>query len=270
MAKIIILAGNGELPYLIVKSLKKKNFDYYILTFEKNTVSTKLKKFNSKKINFGKIVTEIKKLKEQNFNELIMVGGLNRPDITDIKPDINSIRMVPSFIKKIIEGGDNNLLSFAIKKINEMGIKVLGVKDILPDCFFEIGIHTKIKPSAECIKGIRKANKILDTISKFDIGQSIIIQNGSVVGIETTQGTDLLLKQSRKFVNKNNDSVLVKLCKKNQDLRVDLPTIGMKTLQNCKKSNIGGIAFSSGKTIFINKSEILKYCNKNKLFLLGI
>ncbi len=270
MRKIIILAGNGELPYLIVKSIKKRNFDYSILTFEKNTISSKLKNVDSKKINFGKIVTEIKKLKKQSFNELIMVGGLSRPNITDIRPDINSIKIVPSFIKKIIEGGDNNLLSFAIKKINEMGIKVLDVKNILPDCFLKKGIHSQISPSKECINNIQKGRKILDTISKFDIGQSIIMQNGSIIGIETVQGTDSLLKQSKKFINKNDDSILVKLCKKNQDLRVDLPTIGMKTLHNCNKINISGIAFSAGKTIFINKHEIIKYCNKNKLFLLGI
>jgi len=270
MRKIIILAGNGELPYLIVKSLIKRKIDYSMITFEKNAVSSKLRNIHSKEINFGRIVTEIKNLKKNNFNELIMVGGLSRPHITDIKPDINSIKIVPSFIKKIIEGGDNNLLTFAIKKINEMGIKVLQVNDILPDCFLKKGIHTQVSPSSECVKNIKKARMILDTISKFDIGQSIIIQNGSIVGIETVQGTDSLMKQSKKFVNENNHSVLVKLCKKNQDLRVDLPTIGMKTMLNCNQSNIGGIASSSGKTIFINKSDILKYCNKNKLFLLGI
>ena len=109
-----------------------------------------------------------------------------------------------------------------------------------------------------------------NAIAKFDIGQSIIVQNGNVIGIEAAQGTDILLKESKKFITKKNNSVLVKLCKKKQDLRVDLPTIGIRTVQNCKKSNINGIAFSSGKTIFINKSTIIDYCIRNNLFLLGI
>ena len=102
------------------------------------------------------------------------------------------------------------------------------------------------------IKDIKKGQKILEQISKFDIGQSIIIQKGNVVGIEGIQGTDFLIKNSKNYLVNDINAVLIKSSKQNQDLRVDLPTIGIKTLENCKKSNIYGLAFSSNSTIFLD------------------
>ena len=117
---------------------------------------------------------------------------------------------------------------------------------------------------------IKKGKAILDYISKFDIGQSLVIQSGNIIGIEAAQGTDKLIKDSYNYLNKNEKSILVKLAKVKQNLKADLPTIGVKTLKNCKKSGISGIAYSANKTLFINKQEILKYCKQNNIFLYGV
>ena len=115
---------------------------------------------------------------------------------------------------------------------------------------------------------IEKGKKILENNSKFDIGQSIVMQQGSVIGIEAAQGTDNLLRQSSTYIN--NKGVLIKLAKLNQDLRADLPTIGIRTLKNCHKFGICGVAYSANKTIFINKGKILEFCKNNNIFLFGI
>ena len=112
---------------------------------------------------------------------------------------------------------------------------------------------------------IEKGKKILENNSKFDIGQSIVMQQGSVIGIEAAQGTDNLLRQSSTYIN--NKGVLIKLAKLNQDLRADLPTIGIRTLKNCHKFGICGVAYSANKTIFINKGKILEFCKNNNIFI---
>ena len=270
MKKIIILAGSGELPYNIASELKKRNIDFFIISFKNNKVSLKLKKFNPIEINFGKIVTELKKLKIKKFDSIIMIGGLTKPKLNEIKPDINSLKLVPMFAKKIIEGGDNNLLTFCIKRIEDIGFKIINIKDVLPELFLGKGVFTKISPGNDIISDIKKGQKILDQISKFDIGQSIILQKGNVVGIEGVQGTDILIKNSKNYLEKDSNAVLIKSIKQKQDLRVDLPTIGINTLQNCLKSNIYGVAFSANNTIFLDLKKIISYCNINKLFLIGV
>ena len=120
------------------------------------------------------------------------------------------------------------------------------------------------------IKDIKKGQKILKEISKFDIGQSIIIQKGNVVGIEGVQGTDILIKNSKNYLVNDTNAILIKSTKHKQDLRVDLPTIGIKTMENCKKSNIYGLAFCANNTIFLDVKKIISYCDKNKIFLIGV
>ena len=198
MNKTIILAGNGQLPCHVVEELKIRNLDFVIIGFENNEISLKLKKYKYQIINFGKIITKLKHLKKKGYENIIMVGGLKRPKVFEIKPDFNSLKILPLFAKKIIEGGDNNLLSFAINKMLEMGFNILDIKKLLPDCFLGKGVFTKTSPSKNMIKDINKGQMILNQISKFDIGQSIIIQQGTVVGIEGVQGTDVLIQQSKK------------------------------------------------------------------------
>ena len=111
---------------------------------------------------------------------------------------------------------------------------------------------------------------VINNDAQLKIGQSVIIQQGNVIGIEAVEGTDNLIIRSSKFFLNREKATLIKLTKLNQDLRADLPTIGIKTVINCKKYGLGGIAFSAQKTIFLRKDSIIDYCNKNKLFLFGV
>ena len=270
MKKIIILTGGGSLPEEVVKKLKRENISFFCLVFEKNPVSRFILKNKHKVINFGKIISELNFLKTQGFNRIIMVGNLNRPNITDIKPDINSIKLIPLFTEILFKGGDNNLLTFCTNQLNKIGFKVLNLKVIIPEIFLDLGNQTKVKLSKTNLNDIIKGKLILDHISKFDIGQSIIVQQGDVIGIEAAQGTDNLIKESNTYLKKINKPVLIKLAKVKQNLKADLPTIGLKTVKNCNKYKISGIAYSANKTLFLQKKKILEYCNSNKIFLYGI
>ena len=178
--------------------------------------------------------------------------------------------MIPKFSKILFAGGDNNLLKFVISELENLGFKILKLFNVLPECFLGNGNQTNIKIPKLIFDDIEKGKKILKVNSQFDIGQSIIIQNGTVIGIEASQGTDNLIKGSFKFLKKGQDAVLVKLLKVRQDLRADLPAIGIRTVKNCKKFSINGIAYSSNRTIFINKDDVMKFCRDNKIFLYGI
>ena len=142
--------------------------------------------------------------------------------------------------------------------------------DGFPDLFLGFGNQTKFKVTKSLLKDIQKGAMILHNNSKYDIGQSILIQEGNVIGIEAIQGTDNLIKQSLPYMQKVKKGVLIKLVKVKQDLRADLPTIGLKTLKYCLKSGVVGIAYSANKTIFLDKEKILSFCIKNKFFLYGL
>ena len=113
----------------------------------------------------------------------------------------------------LFEGGDNKLLKFVIKELENLGFKVLYIHKTFPDLFLGLGNQTKIKVSNSLLKDIQKGAMILHNNSKYDIGQSILIQEGNVIGIEAIQGTDNLIKQSLPYMQKVKKGVLIKLVK---------------------------------------------------------
>ena len=199
-----------------------------------------------------------------------MAGSINRPRLSDINPDFNSLKLIPKFTKILFEGGDNKLLKFVITELKNLNFKILYIHKTFPDLFLGAGNQTKIKISKNFLKDIHKGSLILKNNSKFDIGQSILIQEGNVIGIEAVQGTDNLIKQSLPYLQKVKKGVLIKLIKVKQDLRADLPTIGLKTLINCYKSGVVGIAYSANMTIFLEKEKILSFCKQKNFFLYGL
>ena len=267
MNKVIFIFGNGNLPKLILKKIKNSNVEFKILVIGKNNFYGSL---NPKFVNLGKIITELKNLKKKGFSNILMAGSIDRPRLSEINPDLNSLKLLPKFTKTLFQGGDNKLLKFAITELENLNFKILYIHKTFPDLFLGFGNQTKIKISNRFLNDINKGTLILNNNSKFDIGQSILIQEGNVIGIEAAQGTDNLIKQSLPYMKKVKKGVLIKLTKVKQDLRADLPTIGLKTLKNCLKSGVVGIAYSANKTIFLDKDKILNFCRKNKFFLYGL
>lgn len=270
MRKVILIAGGGELPNQVVENFTINKILFYCISFKNNPLPNIRNKKNHKIINYGKIVTELNRLKNIGFNEIIMIGNLNRPKISEIKPDINALKLISKFTRILLKGGDNNLFTLITETLEKLGFKVVDIRNVLPYNFLGKGNQTSVNLTEINKKDIQKGKMILNTISKFDIGQSIIIQQGNVIGIETLHGTDHLIKVSAYYSNEPDKPTLIKLVKKKQNLKVDLPTIGIKTLKNCKKCSIGGIAYSAKKTLFVNKQEIINFCNLNKIFLYGI
>ncbi len=270
MKKIILLTGGGDLPLEVIEGLKKKKIKYFCIIFNNNPVSKVIYKNEHKLIDFGKVISELFRLKTKGYNNILMVGNIKRPSLKDIKPDLNSLKLIPKFTKHLLQGGDNNLLSFCVEQLQKFGFKVLDLRKIIPENFLNYGNQTEIKLTKINLDDIKKGKLILNHMSKFDIGQSIIMQQGNVIAIEAAQGTDRMIIDSYPYLNLKQNCVLIKLAKIRQCLKADLPTIGINTLKNCNKFGISGITYSANKTLFLKKNRILDYCNKKRIFLYGI
>ena len=155
-------------------------------------------------------------------------------------------------VRKLKSQGDDNLLKAVIKFVEKFGFKVVGVKNVCPQLLAPKGFLTRIKANTKEIKDIHYAKEVLDHLSPIDIGQSIIVQNLQVIAVEAREGTDQMILRSKDllFQNPKQKAILVKMPKIKQDLRVDMPTIGINTIENLYKSGIYGLAIASDNTIF--------------------
>jgi DUF1009 family protein len=256
-----IFAGSGNLPKEIFLTLNKRKIKYIIF----NLSNKKIK--NSIKIQLGQFGKILKILRENKINNVIFAGYVKRPDLSTLKFDLKAITYLPKLLK-VFRRGDGNILNFATQILKKNKIKVIDSHKFCKHLLVNKTV-SKSKPSSENIRDLYKGRKILDALSKFDIAQGAILDNGYVMAIESAEGTDEMLKRVIKLrlKKKNRSGVLIKLPKKKHSLRYDLPTIGYKTVQLLIKSKLNGIFLKKNQNIFLDQKRALNLANKHGIFI---
>ena len=257
--------GEKELPIEILKKIKRKKLNYFIIDLTKNNKFKKNK--NSFFINIGKFGEILKLIKFKKCKKVIFAGNIIKPKISKLKLDLKGLMYIPRVIKAA-KLGDAAILKVLIKILSENDIKVIKLNTFNPELTLKKGIYTKIKPSNSDKKEIFQGIKILKKINSYNHTQAAIIRKNKVISLEKRKGTKEMIKSIAK--SKDKRGILIKLPKLKQDLRVDLPTIGLDTFKDCNNVGIKGIVVKSNQNIILNKKESIKYANRNKLFLIAI
>ena len=154
-----------------------------------------------------------------------------------------------------------------INILSENKIKVIKLNTYNPELTLTKGCYTKAKPSVIDKLTIKKGIQILNKSNSYNHVQALVINNQKVVSLEKRKGTKDMLKSIRN--NNLQNKLLLKMPKSKQDLRADLPTIGLDTIKDCKKANIRGIVVKAGQNIFLDKHKGLQFANKNNIFVMA-
>ncbi len=265
-----LIVGESSLPNYVINKLLKKNIEFLILDLTKSNIYKRYKNSYSLKITeLGKAISILKK---NNCKNVIFIGKVERPDISLLKFDTKALFYLPRLFSAF-KKGDGNILKEIIKIFKENKLNVVNSMKFTPELIFKDKSINKLKINNTDKSSISKGVKIIKSLSKFDIGQSVIINNGYVLAIEGPEGTDETIKRSLHLSKKyklKNKSILIKFPKANQDLRIDLPTIGFDTIKNCIKANIKGIAVKRSQNIILDKDKIINLVKKNNFFIISI
>ena len=265
-----LIVGESSLPNFVINKLLKKNIEFLILDLTKSNIYKRYKNSYSLKITeLGKAISILKK---NNCKNVIFIGKVERPEISLLKFDRKALFYLPRLFSAF-KKGDGNILKEIIKIFKENKLNVVNSMKFTPELIFKDKSINKLKINNTDKSSISKGVKIIKSLSKFDIGQSVVINNGYVLAIEGPEGTDETIKRSLHLSKKyklKNKSILVKFPKANQDLRIDLPTIGFDTIKNCIKANIKGIAVKRSQNIILDKDKIINLVKKNNFFIISI
>ena len=265
-----LIVGESSLPNYVINKLLKKNIEFLILDLTKSYIYKRYKNSYSLKITeLGKAISILKK---NNCKNVIFIGKVERPDISLLKFDRKALFYLPRLFSAF-KKGDGNILKEIIKIFKENKLNVVNSMKFTPELIFKDKSINKVKINNTDKSSISKGVKIIKSLSKFDIGQSVVINNGYVLAIEGPEGTDETIKRSLHLSKKyklKNKSILVKFPKANQDLRIDLPTIGFDTIKNCIKANIKGIAVKRAQNIILDRDKIINLVKKNNFFIISI
>ena len=260
-----LFLGENNLPSEILKKLEKKKINYFIIDLTKNNKFKKNK--NSFFINIGKFGEILKLIKSKKCRKVIFAGNIIKPKISKLKLDLKGLFYIPRIVKAA-KLGDAAVLKALIKILSENNIKVIRLNTFNPELTLKRGYYTRLKPSKEEKKEILKGTQTLKEINSYNHTQAVIIRDNKVISRETRKGTKEMIKSITK--SKIKKGILIKLPKAKQDLRVDLPTIGIDTFKDCNKVGIKGVVVKSNQNIILNKEVCIKYANQNKLFLVAI
>ena len=267
--KLGIIAGGGELPCQLVEWCQKHNYPHFVVAIKENADETFFKKSSAcEVIRMGQAGTGFKRLKEENVKDVILIGTIKRPTFKELVPDMRTTAFFSKLGIKAI--GDDGILRAVVKEIESEGMRVVGIQEVVPDLLVREGALTKQKPDKEDEEDIRRGVEVATALGKLDVGQSVVIQQGLVLGVEGIEGTDKLIIRCDEYKRKGKAPILVKLRKPQQDMRVDLPTIGIRTVENAHKSGFKGIAVHAGNALIVNEPEVIKLADKYKMFIKGI
>ncbi len=260
-----LFLGEKDLPIKILKNIEKKKIKYFIIDLTKNNRFKK--KENSYFINIGKFGEILKLIKSKKCKKVIFAGNVIKPKLSKLKLDLKGLYYIPRVVKAA-KLGDAAILKVLIKILSENNINVIKLNTFNPELTLKKGIYTIIKPSNLDKKEIYKGIKTLKKLNSYNHTQAVIIRDNKVISLEKRKGTSAMIKSISK--SKMKQGFLIKLPKVKQDLRVDLPTIGIDTFKDCNKAGIKGIVVKSNQNIILNKEESIRYANRNKLFLVAI
>ena len=258
-----LFLGDTDFSEIILKKIIKIKKKYFIIDFSKNN---KFKTdINSYRISIGKFGKILNLIKEKKSKKVLFAGKIAKPKFSTLRLDLKGIYYMPGVIKAS-KLGDAAIIKSIIKILDKEGIKVISSIFFNPELTINVGTYTKLKPSTEDIKSIKKGIKYFDRLNELDHVQAIVVKDNKILAVEERQGTKVMLSKIKKKI----DGILIKLPKKKQDLRMDLPTIGLKTLKDCKKYGLKGIVLKSKKNIFLDKNKCVSFANKNKIFIKAI
>ena len=267
-----LVLGETQLGSLIIKRLKLLKKKFLIIDITKKKIFKKNK--NSFSLSIGQLGKAVSILKNHKCKKVIFAGKVKAPNFSKTKFDFKAIYYLPKFIKDA-KKGDAAIIKTVIKIFQQEGFQVLNSTFFNPELLLRKGNYTKMKPNYFSKKDMIKGKSIINDLTTYRVGQGVVIRNSQVISIEGSDGTDAMLKRAgillKRFSSGNKkQGILLKFPKKNQDLRVDLPTVGVKTIKKCAKIGIQGIVVKSNQNIFLDLSKCISLANKNKMFICAI
>jgi len=260
-----LFLGSTDFPKLILNKIKKDKKKYFIIDLTINNAFKKDK--NTFFINIGQFGKILSVIKENKCNKVLFAGKINKPKLSSLKLDFKGLFYISRIIKAS-KLGDAAILKELIKILAENKIKVIKSNYFNSELTLAKGNYTKVKPNKNDLNEIKKGINSLNRLNAHNHIQALVVRNNAIIAKENTKGTKNMLQSINKV--KNYQGILIKFPKKKQDLRADLPTIGLDTVKDCKRANLKGIVLKANQNIFLDKKECIKFADKNEIFIIAI
>lgn len=273
-APLAILAAGGNVPFQVASAAAAAGREVVVIGLE-GEVDERLKAFPFQTIKWGQFGRAEELMSAHGAREVVLIGSVSRrPDFRNMGVDLGTLRLLPRILKSMV-GGDDTVLGNLVAYLEERGFRVIGAHEVAPELIAESGQLAGPRAAKELRDDARVAMNAARVIGEHDIGQGAVVVNGLVVAVEAAEGTDAMLERVGNLHAigrvkwSGRAGVLAKCSKPQQDLRVDMPTIGPLTVAAVVKAGLAGIVIEAGRVMIAERGETLKAANESGTFILA-
>lgn len=272
--KLGLIAGAGDLPVLLAQHCRDAGIPLHVSRIT-GMSDPRLKGYAGSECPIASFGERMKALKADHVEEIVFAGLVSRPDLATLKPDWRGALALPRIMAEMGKG-DDALLRAVLNEFERDGFKIIGADDVLSDLLAPIGILTGAAPTASQQEDIDTALRVVAQLGLLDIGQGAVVCDGLVLAVEAQEGTDRMLSRVAELSTDirgtpaNRRGVLLKRSKPQQERRVDLPTIGLRTIEGAAKAGLAGVVVEAGGALVIDKASVIAACEEVGMFLLGV
>ena len=254
-----LCAGGGQFPFLVARNARSAGKRVVACGFIGHT-DPSLSEFVDvfQIFNIGQFGKALNFLKSNGVTRLCMAGHISKPKLMDLRPDKTALKFLFTLHNN---RGDDALLRSVIDFLKENGIEVLSTADLVPEIRCPKGVLGKVKPNAEMHAAFEFGWPRLAITGRLDIGQCMVVHDGIVVALECMEGTDATLKRAGDMGI--DGCIAIKMAKPSQERRVDLPSVGLTTMQVLAECKYSGIILQAGQTLFFDRDAAIEVANKN-------
>ncbi len=257
------------MPVQIIQACRDKRRDFFVIAFKDQADAAAFDGVPHVWVRLGAVAESLEHLRTAGCKELVLAGTVHRPSFSALRPDTWTARFFAKSGADIL--GDDGLLTAILKTLEENeGFHVVGPDQLIPDLLATEGVYGSIEPDPQAKEDIECGIEAARDVGSHDIAQGAVAQLGQILAVEDEKGTDALLKRVQKLRLDGPGGVLVKVKKPGQEHRVDLPAIGVTTVETASRAGLRGIAVEAGGALVFDREAMIEAANKARLFVVGI
>ena len=267
MERIGLIAGEDKFPILFAKAAKANNCQVIAIAINGHTDS-ELCQYADKIywVNMGQIGKVFQILLLERLKKVVLAGKIPKIAIFKKEPEIDEESA--SILESSHDKRTSTLLKEVANRLKKIGITLMDSTTYLKDSLVKEGVMTRAEPDKFIMEQIKLGYAVARDIAKFDIGQTVVVKDKDIVAVEGVEGTNETIKRAGDLVGP--DIIVVKVARPNQDMRFDVPTIGVDTIKTLIKVQAKALAIEALKTLVIDKDDVVRLADENNISIIAI
>jgi UDP-2,3-diacylglucosamine hydrolase len=263
-----IVAGGGDVPGRLMAECRATGREVYVLALTGHADAARFPATPDAWIRIGQAGRGIRLLRAAGVRDLVVVGGVRRPTLLELRPDLRTALFMARIGRRYF--ADGALLSAVTAELEKEGFRIVAPEELLDDMLVRERLYGSAAPDAAGHADIALGIAAARDIGRRDIGQAAVVQRGRVLGVEDSEGTDALIRRCAAASRAGPGGILVKVSKPGQERRIDLPTIGVATVETAAESGLRGIAVEAGGALIVDAEAVARAADQFGIFVIGV